>query len=149
MKPGNVIQFISRSSARSIQIVVSKECNELICDAIGGSGPYFPNAHWLVVHGQQHGRYFFHNNYNYLGIRSGKIIIIPSNMQERPPSDAEFRVQDVLGSAQALYLESTQSPGHFLNFNEDGTPGNALQMKLKDRSSQLEIQLVHFSMNFD
>jgi hypothetical protein len=61
LKPGNVIQFISRASSRSIQIIVSKENNELICDAIGGTGPFFPNAYWLVVCGQ-HSRFYFHNN---------------------------------------------------------------------------------------
>jgi hypothetical protein len=143
LKPGNVIQFISRASARSIQIVVGKDTNELICDAIGGTGPFFPNAYWLVVC-SQHGRYYFHNNYNYLGIKNGKIVIIPSSTSEKPPTEAEFRVQDVLGSAQALYLESVHMPGYFLSFGDDGTPGDEIKLKTKEKFSQFEIQLVKY-----
>lgn len=143
LKPGNVVQFISRSSARSIQIVVGKDTNELVCDAIGGTGPFFPNAYWLVVC-SQHGRYFFHNNYNYLAIKNGKISIIPSSANEKPPSEGEFRVQDVLGSAQAIYFESVSMPGYFISFDEDGNPGDENKLKIKDKSSQLEIQLVAY-----
>ena len=141
LKPGNVIQFVSRASGRSIQIVVSKDGNELICDAIGGTGPFFPNAYWLVVCGP-HGRYFFHNNYNYLAMKNGKIVIIPSTASEKPPAEGEFRVQDVLGSAQAIYVESVHMPGYFVSFDDDGVCGDELKSKSKDKFSQLEIQLV-------
>ncbi|CAF0907173.1 unnamed protein product [Adineta steineri] len=143
LKPGNVIQFISRASNRSIQIVVAKETNELICDAIGGTGPFFPNAYWLVVCGQ-HGRYYFHNNYNYLAIKNGKIVIIPSSTSEKPPVEGEFRVQDVLGSAQAIYLESVHMPGYFISFDEEGTLGDEVKTKTKEKFSQLEIQLIAY-----
>lgn len=136
-----MIQFLSRSSGRTLQIVVAKNSNELICDAIGGTGSYFPNAHWLVVCGQ-HGRYYFHNNYNYLGIKNGRIVIIPSSHSEKAPVEAEFRVQDVLGSAQALYIESVQYPGLFLSFDEDGQSHADAALRTKDRNGQIEIQLV-------
>jgi hypothetical protein len=141
LKPGNVIQFISRASARSIQIVVAKDSNELICDAIGGTGPFFPNAYWLVVCGQ-HSRYYFHNNYNYLAVKNGKIVIIPSSVSEKPPMEGEFRVQDVLGSAQAIYLESVHTPGYLISFDEDGAIGDEIKSKTKEKFSQFEIQLV-------
>ncbi len=136
-----MIQFISRASARSIQIVVAKDSNELICDAIGGAGPFFPNAYWLVVCGQ-HSRFYFHNNYNYIAVRNGKTVIIPSSASEKPPAEAEFRVQDVLGSAQAIYLESVHKPGYLLNFDEEGVPGDEAKSKAKDKFAQFEIQLV-------
>ncbi|CAF1250019.1 unnamed protein product [Adineta ricciae] len=143
LKPGNVVQFISRASARSIQIVVAKDTNELICDAIGGTGSFFPNAYWLVVCGQ-HGRYYFHNNYNYLAIKNGKIAIIPSSVGEKPPAEAELRVQDVLGSAQAIYLESVQTPGYFISFDEDGSTADEIKIKTKEKFSQFEIQLIAY-----
>ncbi|CAF3760049.1 unnamed protein product [Rotaria sordida] len=143
LKPGNVIQFISRGSGRSLQIVVSKDTNELICDAIGGTGPYFPNANWLVVCGQ-HSRYYFHNNYNYLGIRNGKIVIIPSSSNEKPPNEAEFRVQDVLGSAQAIYIESVHVPGYFLSFDEDGVAGDGIKTTTKEKFFQFELHLIAY-----
>jgi hypothetical protein len=141
LKPGNVIQFLCRSSGRTIQIVVSKTGNELICDAIGGTGSFYPNAHWLVVCGQN-GRYYFHNNYNYLAIKNSKIVIISSTINEKAPVEGEFRVQDVLGSAQAIYLESVHMPGYFISFDDDGEPCDEIKLKAKDRFSQFEIHLV-------
>ncbi len=145
LKPGNVIQFLSRSSGRTIQIVVSKTTNELICDAIGGSGSFYPNAYWLVVC-SQNGRHYFHNNYNYLAIKNGKIVIIPCTNSDKPPNEAEFRVQDVLGSAQAVYLESVHMPGYFIGFDDEGQPGDEIKLKAKEKFGQFEIQLV--SLNF-
>jgi hypothetical protein len=107
-------------------------------------GPFFPNAYWLVVCGQ-HGRYYFHNNYNYLAVKNGKVAIIPSSTNEKPPSESEFRVQDVLGSAQAIYLESVHMPGYFISFDDEGIPSDETKSKIKDKTSQLEIQLVNIS----
>jgi hypothetical protein len=146
LKPGNIIQFLSRSSGRTIQIIVSKTTNELICDAIGGTGSYYPNAQWLVVC-TPNGRYYFHNNYNYLAIKNGKIIIIPSSINEKPPNEAEFRVQDVLGSAQAIYLESVHMPGYFLSFDDEGEPNVDIKLKTKERFAQFELHLVSFERN--
>ncbi|CAF3389921.1 unnamed protein product [Rotaria socialis] len=143
LKPDNVIQIISRSSGRTIQIVVSQTTNQLICDAIGGTGSDYPNAHWLVVC-TKNGHYYFHNNYNYLAIQNGKIVIIPSSINDKSPVEAEFLVQDVLGSAQAIYFESVHMPGYFLGFNEDGDPSNAPKIQRKDRSSQFETHIIAY-----
>lgn len=64
-------------------------------------------------------------------------------MSERPPSEGEFRVQDVLGSAQAIYLESVHMPGYLISFDENGVPGDEAKLKTKDKGSQFEIQLVN------
>jgi len=143
LKPGNIIQFLSRSSGRTIQIVISKTTNELICDAIGGTGSFYPNAFWLVVC-TQNNRYYFHNNYNYLGIKNGKIVIIPTSFNDKPPAEAEFRVQDVLGSAQAIYLESAHMPGYFVSFDDEGQPNDEIRLTNKDRFAQFEIHLVSY-----
>ena len=144
LKAGNVIQLLGRSSGRTLQIVVAKDSNELICDTIGGSGSYYPNAHWLVAV-TPNGHYFFHNNYNYLAIKNGRIVITPSTANGRPPAEAEFRVQIVLGSAQAIHLESVQMPGYFLNFADDGHPLEDVRLRNKERHSQFEINLVSSS----
>jgi hypothetical protein len=115
----------------------------LICDAIGGTGPFFPNAYWLVVC-SQNGRYYFHNNHNYIAIKQGKLVIIPLSIHDKPPSEAEFRVQDVLGSTHAIYLESVQMPGCLISFDDDGMPNDEYRSRIKDRSAQLEIQLVMY-----
>lgn len=141
LKAGNIIQFMSRSSQRTIQIVVSRTTNELICDAIGGTGAQYANAQWKIITTKK-GHYFFHNNYNYLGIANGKIIIIPSLINNSPPVQGEFLVHDVLGSTQAIYIESAYTPGYYLAFNDDGSPADAFTMKSKDRFSQFETYIV-------
>ncbi|CAF0984353.1 unnamed protein product [Adineta ricciae] len=143
LKPGNVIQILSRSSGRTLQIVVSKTTNELICDAIGGTGSYYPNAHWLVVC-TPNNHYYFHNNYNYLAVKNGKIIIIPSTANEKAPTEGEFRAHNVLGSAQAIHLESVHMPGYFLNFDDDGVPYEDAKLKAKERFAQFELHLIAY-----
>ena len=66
----------------------------------------------------------------------------PSTINEKAPIEAEFRVQDVLGSAQAIYLESVQTPGQFISFDDDGQPYDDMRLRNKEKVSQLEIQLV-------
>ncbi|CAF1118148.1 unnamed protein product [Rotaria sordida] len=140
LKHGNVIQLFSRSSGRTIQIVMSKT-NQLICNAIGGTGSYYSNACWMVIP-TQNDRYYFHNNYNYLAIKYGQIVIIPLSMHQYPPPEAEFRVQDVLGSAHAIYLESVRTPGCFIGFNWDGEPCNEIKIETREKFAQLEIHLI-------
>ena len=110
-------------------------------------GSYYPNAFWLVVC-KPNGHYFFHNNYNYIAIKNGKIIIIPSTINDKPPNESEFRIQDVLGSAQAVYIESVHMPGYFINFDEEGQPYEDNKLKTKERPAQFEIQLVSLSLEF-
>ena len=126
-----------------MQIIVAKDTNQLICDAIGGTGSYYPNAHWLVANAPN-GHFYFHNNYNYLAIKNGRIVIIPSTANDRPPNEAEFRVHIVLGSAQAVHIESVHMSGYFLNFDDEGQPFEELKLKGKERPSQFEISLVTF-----
>ncbi|CAF1346959.1 unnamed protein product [Rotaria sordida] len=140
LKHGNIIQLFSRSSGRTIQIVMSKT-NQLICNAIGGTGSYYSNACWMVIP-TQNDRYYFHNNYNYLAIKYGQIVIIPLSMHQYPPPEAEFRVQDVLGSAHAVYLESVRTPGCFIGFNWDGEPCNEIKIETREKFAQLEIHLI-------
>ncbi|CAF0778865.1 unnamed protein product [Didymodactylos carnosus] len=143
LKPGNIIQFICRSSGRTIQIVMSATSNELVPDAIGGSGSYYPNSHFLVVC-SQYDRYYFHNNYNYLGLKNHQPCIVPSSFGTTPPEECEFRVHDMLGSATHIYLESVQSPGFFLSFDENGAISNEAACKLKDKNSQFQVSLIAY-----
>jgi hypothetical protein len=57
-------------------------------------------------------------------------------------------VQDVLGSAQALYLESVHTPGYFISFDDDGQPCDDIRLKTKERYAQFEIHLVSHSKIF-
>ena len=58
------------------------------------------------------------------------------------PMKPEFRVQDVLGSAQAIYLESVHMPGCFISFDEEGQPCEGTKLTSREKYSQLEILLV-------
>lgn len=88
------------------------------------------------------GHFYFHNNYNYLAIKEGRIVIIPATANDRPPIEAELRVHIVLGSAQAIHLESVHMPGYFLNFDDEGQPFEGLKLKGKEGPSQFEASLV-------
>ncbi|CAF4845876.1 unnamed protein product, partial [Rotaria sp. Silwood1] len=137
LKHGNIIQFISRTSGRSIQIVLSRT-NQLICNAIGGTGSQYTNACWVVI-SNQNGHYYFHNNNNFLGIQYGQVVIIPSSINQYPPREAEFRVHDVLGSAHAIYLESVRTPGYFIGFNWNGEPCQQIKIETREKFAQFEI----------
>ena len=93
-------------------------------------------------------KHIYQYNERPCGVKNNKIVIIPTTINDKAPDEAEFRVQDVLGSAQAVYLESVHMPGYFLSFDEDGTPGDEIKLKTKDTVSQFEIQLVTTILDF-
>ena len=113
--------------------MISKTGNELICDTIDGTSSKFSNTHWFVVRTSNDPCYF-HNSCNYTALKTGKIIIIPSSITNNPPIEAEFRIQDVLGSSQAIYLESVQMPRYFLSFDDE--PLSEMKLKTTEKSSQ-------------
>ncbi|CAF0810532.1 unnamed protein product [Didymodactylos carnosus] len=141
LKAGNIVQFISRSSERTIQIVMSNMNNKLVPDAAGGKGPYYQNSHFRVV-ASQYDRYYFHNNYNYLGFKNHQPCIVPSSAEAPLPYECEFRVHNMLGSTTHIYLESVQSPGFFLSFNQNGTISNEATCQLKNKNSQFQVALI-------
>ncbi|CAF4790598.1 unnamed protein product, partial [Rotaria sp. Silwood2] len=111
-----------------------------MCNAVGGIGLHYSNACWIVLT-TPNGHYYFHNNYNFLAIKYGQLVIIPSSINTYPPLEAEFRVQDVLGSAHAFYLESVRTPGYFVSFDWNGEPCQQIKMDTRERFGQLEIHL--------
>lgn len=145
---GDVIQIVSRSSERTIQIVVEPTTQRLICDAIGGSGPEHMNAQWTVVRNLP-GRVSFHNFNNYLSMIDGKPVIIPLLPHQRIPAEAEFLVQDVLGSKHGFYLQSVIDPGYVLSFDSFGNPLQHVQLQYDNRMSQFEIKIVSFCKAFN
>lgn len=66
-------------------------------------------------------------------------------MHEKAPVEGELRAHDVLGSAQAIYLESVHMPGYFLSFDDEGVPCEETKLKAKERFAQFELQLVSLS----
>jgi hypothetical protein len=46
-----------------------------------------------------------------------------------------------------VYLESVNTPGYFISFNEEGQPGDEALLKTKEKSAQFEIQIVSLAYN--
>ena len=125
-----------------VQIVCSTVSNELACDAIGGFGASYTNAHWTVICQGSSGRCYFHNQFNYLSMKNGEPMIIRSSSGENPPIEAAFIIRDVFGSSHAVYLESAQTLDYVLSFDTTGYPLMKRRFRINDRFAQFEIKFV-------
>jgi hypothetical protein len=69
---GNVIQLVSRSSGKALQIVSdSKDKNKLVLDGCGPEGTPTENATWVCINEGSHVVHL-HNNKNFIAIKDGK-----------------------------------------------------------------------------
>ncbi|KAI3386881.1 hypothetical protein SNEBB_004525 [Seison nebaliae] len=119
LKYNNIIQFVSVSSTRTLQIVRSAS-NDLVVDGIGGSGANFQNATWVVIP-TGFDKYRFHNMFNYLGYTPEKhlhVIHIP--MGQPIGKETEFLVHSLIGTKQLIMLESVAYPNIYLMIDDEG-----------------------------
>lgn len=120
--------------------------NQLVCDTLGGVGPGHANAEWEVL-SPDNIRFAFRNQNNYLGMVNGFPVIIPLAPQQRPPPQAEFRVLDIFGLAQAVHLESIHMPGYFLCFHQSGARIDGTEFVKNERVAHFEVVLVSERMS--
>ena len=78
---------------------------------------------------------------------NGFPVIIPLAPQQRPPPQAEFRVLDVFGMAQAVHLESIHMPGYFLCFHQSGARLDGTEFVNNERVAHFEVALVSETMS--
>lgn len=71
---GNVVQLVSRSSGKSLQIVQSSS-GQLVVDGVGQEGPSAYNAHWRIIN---HGKNIIslQNQDNFLALKDGTIYLV-------------------------------------------------------------------------
>ena len=77
---------------------------------------------------------------------NGFPVIIPTPPQYRPPPQAEFRVLDIFGMAQAIHLESVPMPGYFLSFHQNGARADGVEFMKNERVAHFEVILVSKTM---
>lgn len=117
MKPGNVVQIISKTSHQSLQICTSRnDPNRLILLGNGQIGMDFLNAHFLIELDPRSGHFKFKNRLNYMAFDNDVPCVLadvpnPKNSKEAIRARNEFRLHEMIGSDEWFALESVYYPG--------------------------------------
>lgn len=134
LKPGNIVQIISRSSHMSIQICSSQnDPNRLIVLGNGQIGPEQQNSHFTVVIDPKNGHLKFQNGLNFLALdEPGGVPCIlsePTHTKPKPKPHEyirarnEFRLHQIVGSDEWFALESVYFGGKYISITPDGSIG--------------------------
>lgn len=129
MKPGNIVQLISKNSHLAVQICASiNDPNRLIVLGNGQIGPDHRNAHFNVIKVKSNSHFKFQNGPNFLSLdEPGGIPCIlsePTHPKPKPHefirARNEFRLHEIIGSDEWFALESVYFPGRYLSIMPDG-----------------------------
>ncbi|XP_041373685.1 uncharacterized protein LOC121386749 [Gigantopelta aegis] len=115
---GNVVQLVSRTSGRSLQVVAAVN-GQLVVDGAGptqGQPPF--NAVWTVV-AEGKNQIRLHNNNNFLTIINGQTALI--NMPPGTVQGIETKLQLHLMSGQYVIIESMKEQGRYVGVMPDGS----------------------------
>ncbi|XP_060555045.1 uncharacterized protein LOC132715946 [Ruditapes philippinarum] len=123
---GNVIQLVSRSSGRSLEIVQGPA--SLIVDGLGQDNA--PNATWTVVN-EGGNQVRLHNNNNFLAIINGATVLI--NMPPGTMHGIETKFQ-LTQRLQFVHLESMKERGKHIGILPSGLLKAALATGKEDHS---------------
>ncbi|XP_013409658.1 uncharacterized protein LOC106173169 isoform X1 [Lingula anatina] len=133
----NILQFISRASGRTLQIVMSPD-SRLIVDGQGPDDPQRYNSHWTVINeGNRIVR--LHNNYNYLCIINGSTMVVNFPQGSHLGNETRLRVVQI---GNFVTFESVNEPGRHIGVMPDGTLKSALATGKEDHA-QFGVRLVY------
>ena len=128
LKAGNIVQLVSKTSKKSVQVCSSNENqNNLLIYGDGPIGPEFTFAHFKIEQDPKKGHYKFVNGINYLAFDIDFACVLnepaqkPKHKHELMRGRNEFRLHEILGSEEYFALESAYSPGRYLAVMPDGT----------------------------
>lgn len=127
MKPGNVVQMISKSSHQSLQICASRnDPGRLILLGNGQIGMEALNAHFLIEVDPRNSHLKFKNRNNYIAYDNDVPCILaevvnPKSSKEALRARNEFRIHEIIGSDEWFALESVYFPGKYLSILPDGS----------------------------
>jgi hypothetical protein len=137
-RSGNVVQLVSRSSGKALQIVMAP-AGHLVVDGCGPEGPQVYHAHWTVV---DEGKNIvkLHNNNNFLAIINGVTQVM--NFAGNPMAsgaECKFRLSQ---TGQFVRLESYKEAGRFVGVLPAGELKSALATG-KDNDACFGVRLIY------
>jgi len=131
------VQFISRKSGRTLQIVQAPT-GQLVVDGMGPEGPTFYNAHWTVLN-EGNNIVRLYNQSNYLAIVNGSTIIVPVANPAMAGVETKLRLGQ---TGQFVTLESFKGSGHHIGILQDGSLKSALATG-KEMDAHFGVRLIH------
>ncbi|XP_053372802.1 uncharacterized protein LOC123559646 [Mercenaria mercenaria] len=123
---GNVIQLVSRSSGRNLEILQGPA--SLVVDGLGQDGA--PNATWTVVN-EGSNQVRLHNNNNFLAIINGNTVVIPMPPGTMHGIETKFQLMQ---RGQFIHLESLKERGRHIGILPNGQLKAALATGKEDHS---------------
>ncbi|KFM62037.1 hypothetical protein X975_12365, partial [Stegodyphus mimosarum] len=141
VKSGNVIQFISRITGLSLQILQSPD-GRLVLDCLGGDGHQFHNAHFTVVKDRE-GYIMLHNNFNYLAIKDGVAQLYSAGPSGLPTPECRFKVKEVLMQNQFVTIESVSERGRYIAVLPNGQMKSAIATSGADQDTHFAVRLIY------
>lgn len=127
IKPGNVVQLVSKNSHMALQICASRnDPNRLILLGNGPVGIEYLNAHFLIEMNASNSHLKFRNRNNFMAYDNDIPCILeeklnPKNNKEAIRARNEFRLHEIIGSQEHFALESVYYPGRYLSVMPDGS----------------------------
>lgn len=151
MKPGNVIQLVSRSSHRALQICSSlNDPNRLVLNGQGQIGAEFANAHFVIETEPKNKHLKFKNRLSYVAFDNDYPCILseptgkPKHKSEYIRARNEFRLHEVIGSDEYFSLESVYFPGKYLSVLPSGEL--TVSRNKADESTHFYIHVVNVNL---
>ncbi|KAK7105896.1 uncharacterized protein [Littorina saxatilis] len=136
---GNVVQLVSRSSGKALEILAGPD-GRLVLD---GKGPVDPNAFntvWTVIN-EGNNQVRLHNNYNYLTISSGHTMLIHMPPGEIHGVETKWQLTTNL-EARFVMLESLKERGRYVGILPSGELKPALACS-RENDAHFGVQLVY------
>jgi hypothetical protein len=136
-KSGNVVQLISRSSGKTLQIVQAPT-GQLVVDGQGPEGPEFYHAHWTVLN--EGGNVVkLYNQTNYLAVINGAALVITVATSALAGPETRFRLSQ---TGQFITLESKKEPSRHIGILSNGQLKSALACG-KENDGQFGVRLIY------
>uniref|UniRef100_A0A2L2YRK9 Uncharacterized protein n=1 Tax=Parasteatoda tepidariorum TaxID=114398 RepID=A0A2L2YRK9_PARTP len=140
VKSGNVIQFVSRITGQSLQILQSPD-GRLVLDSLGGDGHQFVNALFSVVQDRE-GYILLQNNFNYLAIKDGVAQLYSAGPGGLPTPECRFKVREVLMQNQFVTLECVSERGRYMAVMPNGQMKSSIATSGADQDTHFAIRLI-------
>ncbi|GFS47651.1 uncharacterized protein NPIL_482191 [Nephila pilipes] len=143
IRSGNVVQFVSRITGQSLQILQAPD-GRLVLDSLGGDGHQFHNAHFTVVQDRE-GYILLHNNFNYLAIKDGTAQLYSAGPSGLPTPECRFKIREVLMQNQFITIESVSERGRYMAVMPNGQMKSAIATSGADQDTHFAVRLIFTS----